>query len=237
VLELTLVVATGPLQVPFGLRHLSPLLIDFATTYPDVTVELDFTDRKVNLIEEGIDVAIRIAGRLEPQDVARRISVCRSVVLASPDYLRRHGEPAHPAELAKHECLGYVPALRSAWPFLVDGQTHSFPVRGRLLANNGDALLDAAVRGLGITCPPTFIAAPAIEAGLVKPILTRYPVPELGIHALYPGSRYIPHRARIFVDYLVARIGPEPYWDDNFMAAGPPKVQGGSGAKRTRKLP
>ncbi len=199
----------------FGLRHLSPLLIDFATTYPDVTVELDFTDRKVNLIEEGIDVAIRVAGRLEPHDVARRISVCRSVVLASPDYLRRHGEPAHPADLAQHECLGYVPVLRSAWPFLVDGQTRSFPVRGRLLANNGDALLDAAIRGLGITCQPTFIAAPAIEAGQVKPILARY--------------------ARVFVDYLVARIGPEPYWDDAFMAAGRPKAEGGSRAKRPRK--
>lgn len=197
----------------FGLRHLSPLLIDFSTTYPAVTVELDFTDRRVNLIEEGIDLAIRVTERLDPQDVARRISVCRSVVVAAPDYLRRRGEPRHPVELIDHECLGYVPVMRSAWPFTVDGVVRNFPVRGRMLANNGDALLDAAIRGLGITCQPTFIAAAAIEAGQVVAILGDYALPELGIHAIYPGSRYIPHRARVFVDYLAARIGPEPYWD------------------------
>jgi DNA-binding transcriptional LysR family regulator len=206
----------------FGLRHLAPLLADFSVTWPEVTVELDFTDRRVNLIEEGIDLAIRLTHRLDPLDVARRIGFSSLVVVASPEYLRRHGEPTHPAELAGHDCLVYLPAQQAGWIFLIDGQAQRFPVRGRLRANNGDALLDAACRGLGITCQPTFIAAPAIEAGRVRPILTAYRQPELGIHALLPGNRYVPQRVRTLIDYLAMRIGEHPYWEGDPPGAGRP---------------
>ncbi|HPU79507.1 LysR family transcriptional regulator [Accumulibacter sp.] len=203
------------LSVPlsFGLRHLSPLLMDFNVTYPDVVTEIDFTDRRVKLVDEGLDLAIRITRRLDPLDVARRIGSSRLQAIASPDYLRRHGEPKHPGELAEHECLIYLPAQHEGWPFLVNGATELFPVRGRMRANNGDALLDAAMRGLGITAQPTFISAAAIEAGWVRPILTDYPMPELGIYALLPGNRYVPQRVRGLVDYLAERIGSRPYWE------------------------
>ncbi len=95
----------------------------------------------------------------------------------------------------------------------MNGATEIFTVRGRMRANNGDALLDAAMRGLGITAQPTFISAAAIEAGWVRPILTDYPMPELGIYALLPGNRYVPHRVRVLVDYLAERIGSRPYWE------------------------
>lgn len=203
------------ISVPFsfGLRHLTPLLLDFGALYPEITLEVDYTDRRVNLIEEGIDLAIRITRRLAPQDVARRISVCRMLVVASDDYLRRRGEPQRPEDLIEHECFGYVPATPSSWSFVIDGETRGFPIRGRLLANNGDALLDAAIRGLGITNSPSFIAAAAIEAGSVRPILVNYAQPELSIYAVFPGNRYVPRRVRVLVDYLAERIGPEPYWD------------------------
>ena len=203
------------LSVPlsFGLRHLSPLLMDFNVTYPDVVTEIDFTDRRVKLVDEGLDLAIRITRRLDPLEVARRIGSSRLQALASPDYLRRHGEPKHPRELAEHECLIYLPAQHEGWPFLVNGATEIFTVRGRMRANNGDALLDAAMRGLGITAQPTFISAAAIEAGWVRPILTDYPMPELGIYALLPGNRYVPQRVRVLVDYLAERIGSRPYWE------------------------
>ncbi len=197
----------------FGLRHLAPLLTDFSVTYPEVTVDLDFTDRRVKLIEEGLDMAIRITAQLDPLDVARRIGFSRLVVVASPDYLRRHGEPTHPAQLADHQCLVYLPSQQAGWTFLIDGQAQRFPVTGRLRANNGDAILDASCRGLGISCQPTFIAAPALEAGRVKAILTAYRMPELGIHALLPGNRYVPHRVRVLIDYLAERIGARPYWE------------------------
>ncbi|KFB67181.1 LysR family transcriptional regulator [Candidatus Accumulibacter vicinus] len=206
------------LSVPlsFGLRHLSPLLMDFSATYPEVITEIDFTDRRVKLIEEGLDLAIRITRRLEPLDVRRRIGSSHLVVVASPEYLRRHGEPRHPRELVKHECLIYLPAQQEGWPFLVDGVTEVFPVRGRMRANNGDALLDAAIRGLGITAQPSFLTAAAIEAGWVQPILRDYPMPELGIYALLAGNRYVPQRVRVLIDYLAERIGARPYWESAY---------------------
>ena len=197
----------------FGLRHLTPLLLDFGAIYPEITLAVDYTDRRVNLIEEGVDVALRITGRLPPQEVARKISVCRMLVVAADDYLRRRGEPQRPEDLIEHECFGYLPAAPSSWSFVIDGETRWFPIRSRLLANNGDALLDAAIRGIGITSTPSFIAAAAIEAGSVRPILTGYAQPELGIHAVFPSNRYVPRRVRVLVDYLAERIGPEPYWD------------------------
>lgn len=223
------------LSVPlsFGLRHLTPILLDFGSAYPEVSLEVDYTDRKVKLIEEGADLAIRITGRLEPQDVARRISVCRATVVASPAYLKQHGEPTHPAQLIEHECFGYTPVSRFAWTFLIDGQAQDFPVRNRLCANNGDALLDAAERGMGITNPPTFIAASSIEAGLVKPILTDFALPEFGICAVFPGNRYVPQRVRLLVDFLIERIGPEPYWDAVALFGGRKRPVGA--VKRSRR--
>ncbi|MBE2259797.1 MAG: LysR family transcriptional regulator [Rhodobacteraceae bacterium] len=203
------------LSVPlsFGLRHLAPLLLDFTVTYPDVNTEIDFTDRRVKLIEEGLELAIRVSVRLDPLDVARRIGSSALVAIASPAYLARHGEPTHPGQLAGHECLLYLPVQQEGWPFLVDGVMANFPVRGRLHANNGDALLEATIRGLGISVQPTFIAAAALEAGSVRQILSDYPMPALGIYALLPDHRYVPQRVRILIDYLAERIGEHPYWE------------------------
>lgn len=207
----------GPirLSVPlsFGIRHLMPLVGDFATAHPHVSVDVDLSDRRLDLVEEGLDLAIRITGPMGDSVVARRLGVCRSVIVASPDYLARRGEPLTPDALIEHECLGYTPGLRSSWPLTIGGETVWVPVRGRIRANNGDALLDAAVRGLGITYQPTFIAAPAIEAGLLKVLLPATPPATLGIHAIFPGTRYVPSRVRALVDFLAARIGPEPWWD------------------------
>lgn len=207
----------GPMRISvplsFGLRHLAPLLLDFGRTYPEVAIDLDFSDHRINLIEAGVDLAIRITPRLDPLDVARRIGASRLLVLASPDYLARHGEPQHPSELAAHECLAYLPSQAGGWQFIIDGQVRTFPAAGRVRANNGDALLDAAIRGFGIVCQPSFIVASALAAGRVREILTAYPVPEVGIHALFPSNRYIPYRVRALVDYLAERIGPTPYWE------------------------
>ncbi len=207
----------GPIRmsVPlsFGIRHLMAMLTEFSRAHPGVRLSLDFTDRQADLVREGLDLAIRIATNLDESTVARKIGVCRSVVVASPDYLRRHKRPRHPRDLAGHECFSYVPGLRASWPFLIDGKLAWIRAQGRIEANNGDALLDAAIRGLGITYQPTFIARPAIEAGLVVPLLSRFTGIEMGIYAIFPGTRYVPQRVRALVDYLAARIGPHPYWD------------------------
>lgn len=203
------------LSVPLslGVRYLMPLISDFVTEHRGITVDVDCNDRRVDMIESGFDMAIRIALDLDATMVARTISVCRSVVVAAPDYLARHGEPRHPSELPDHECLGYFPLLRSAWPFNVDGTVRWFPIRGRLHANNGDALLDASLRGRGITYLPTFIANPAIASGALRVILRDYPPRSHGIHVILESGRYVPHRVRALVDYLAARTGPTPEWD------------------------
>lgn len=197
----------------FGLLHLMPLLAEFMAAHPGVRIELDYSDRRADLIEEGFDLALRIAAQLPETQVARRLSVCRSVVAAAPAYLQRYGEPLHPDELARHQCLCYSLAMRSSWPFLVDGELRAIPVSGSLSANNGDALQDAAIRGLGIVYQPTFLAAGALREGSLKAILRDYPLPEFHLYAAYPGNRFVPQRVRGFVEFLAERLGPEPYWD------------------------
>ncbi|WP_398309827.1 LysR family transcriptional regulator [Zoogloea sp.] len=207
----------GPIRisvpVSFGVRHLAPLVADFITTFPGVNLDIDFNDRQVNLIESGLDMAIRITTQLDPTQVARRISTSRLLTLASPEYLARHGRPQTPADLAAHQCLGYTGTARATWPYRIDGEMQWVPVQGRLQANSGDALVDACQRGLGIVRQPSFIAAPAIRAGLLEVLLVDFPGPELGIHAVFPSNRYLPTRVRALADYLAERIGPSPYWD------------------------
>ena len=196
------------LPLSFGLKRLAPLLLDFSQRYPEVALDMDYSDRRVNLIEEGIDLSIRITRRLEPGDVARKIGTGRMLVVASPEYLARHGRPQHPSELAHHECLGYTAgAAGQNWQFMVAGQLESFPLRSRINANNGDVLTEAAAQGLGITLQPDFIAGSFIAAGRVEAILTDFPVPELGIYAMLPSNRHVPYRVRVLMDFLAANTG------------------------------
>ena len=193
----------------FGLKRLAPLLLDFSQRYPEISLDMDYTDRRVNLIEEGIDLSIRITRRLEPGDVARRIGTARMQVVAAPEYLARHGRPQQPAELAHHECLGYTNAgATMPWQFMIDGQLESLPVRSRLNANNGDVMTEAAAQGLGITCQPDFITDTFIAAGRIEEILADFPMPELGIYAMLASNRHVPYRVRALMDFLAAGLAP-----------------------------
>ena len=197
----------------FGLLHLTPLLLEFSRAHPDIHIDLDFNDRRVNLIEEAMDFALRITDRLPETTVARRLTSCRSVVVASPDYLRRHGEPRHPDELTQRACLAYSLTSRSSWAFIIDEVPRSVEISGPLTANNGSVLQEAAIQGMGIAYQPTFIAAEAIRRGQLVQILKDFPAPVLDMCAVFPGNRFVPQRVRAFVDFLAARLGPEPYWD------------------------
>ncbi len=197
----------------FGLLHLTPLILEFSRAHPDIRIDLDFNDRRVNLIEEGMDLALRITKQLDDTQVARRLTACRSVVAASPEYLKRHGEPKHPDELVDHACLAYSLVMRTAWPFMIGNEVHWVDIRGPITANNGNALQDAAVAGMGIVYQPTFIAADALRNGTLVPILKDFPTPVLDMFAVFPGGRFVPQRVRTFVDFLAEKLGPEPYWD------------------------
>jgi DNA-binding transcriptional LysR family regulator len=196
------------LPLSFGLKQLAPLLLEFAQRYPEVGLNMDYTDRRVNLIEEAIDLSIRITRKLDGGDVARRLGSGRMQVVAAPAYLARHGRPQHPSELIHHECLGYTSAgVLQSWQFMVAGKLESFAVRSRVQANNGEVLTEAVAQGLGISLQPDFILDGFLAAGRVEPILTAFPAPELGIYAILPSNRQVPHRVRVLMDFLAARVG------------------------------
>lgn len=198
------------LPLSYGLRRLAPLLLDFSQQFPEVGLDMEYADRRVNLIEEGFDLAVRITAQLEPGDIVRRLASCRLYVVAAPDYLARHGRPRHPGELAHHECLGYMTRLGSQlWRFTVDGRAETHTPRCRINANNGDAVMAATVRGLGISVQPDFIADEALSAGAVECVLEDYAPPELGVFAVLPSNRHVPHRVRMLIDFLAERLAAE----------------------------
>jgi DNA-binding transcriptional LysR family regulator len=195
------------LPLSFGLKRLAPLLLDFSQRYPEVGLDMDYSDRRVKLIEEGIDLSIRITRRLDGGDVARKIGTSRMQVVAAKKYLAQHGRPQHPAELIHHECLGYTSGgVAQNWEFKVDGQLQSFPVRSRINANNGDVLTEAAAQGQGITLQPDFIIDDFLAERRVEAILADFPIAELGIYAMLPSNRLIPHRVRVLMDFLAAGL-------------------------------
>ena len=195
------------LPLTYGLKRVAPLLLEFARRYPEVKLDMDYTDRRVNLIEEAIDLSIRITGRLGNNEIARKIGTIQMCVIASPEYLAEHGTPRHPAELAHHECLSYFTVgAQQLWAFEIDGVSTTFPIRARLHANNGEALTEACAQGMGIALQPDFIASEALQAGRVVTLLQDFVLPELGIYAMLPSNRQVPYRVRALMDFLAERL-------------------------------
>ncbi len=192
--------------VAFGSRDLAPAVAAFLQRYTEIRVDLALNDRRVSLVDEGFDVAIRIADRLEPGLVARRLATSQLHLCAAPSYLERRGRPADPAALVRHDCLLYTYAPQATWRFRGTGQTHRVPVSGSLKANNGEALLAAAEAGLGLILQPDFIVQDAIAAGRLVPVLPDFDPGRAGIHAVYASRDYLPFRVRLFVDFLARRL-------------------------------
>jgi DNA-binding transcriptional LysR family regulator len=189
----------------FGLQRLMPALLGFAKAQPQIELLLDFSDQRANLIEEGIDLSIRITADLQPGDIVRTLGHCRLLTLASPAYLSEHGSLQHPEQLRHHECLVYSMSPQGAsWRYRVGTQLQSFAVRGRIQANNGLALVQAAAQGMGITWQPDFMAEPFLQSGEVVEILQDFEAPPLGIYAVLPSNRYIPHRVNVLIGHLSA---------------------------------
>lgn len=195
----------------FGIKKLAPLLIEFGQRYTEVSLEMDYSDRRVHLIEEGIDLSVRITRRLAATDVVRKIGSSTLHLVATPAYLQRHGTPQHPQELTQHACLVYATGgQQEVWQFHTDGHLTKVPVEARLTANNGEVLAEAAAQGLGIAYLPDFIAAPFMAAGRLQPLLLDHPIPPLGIYVMLPGNRQVPHRVRVLVDFLAERLDVSP---------------------------
>ncbi|WHZ11524.1 MAG: Transcriptional regulator, LysR family [Burkholderiaceae bacterium] len=200
-------------SVAFGRRVLAPLVMHFMQLNPRLQIELNFEDRYVNLVEQGIDVAIRM-GRLADSTLgARYLGVNPWVLVASDDYLQRHGRPRVPADLAGHEALIYSTVQGDArWHFTgPDGKAVAVAVRGPLRSNSLSTLLTAAGAGMGVAALPCYVADGAVEAGEVLPLLTDWALPSQEIHAVFPSPQLVPAKVSGFVAWLQGQFG-DRWW-------------------------
>jgi DNA-binding transcriptional LysR family regulator len=218
----------------FGIAHLSRLLPAFRNRYPKLRLDIDLSDRMVDLVADGIDVALRIARQPSDNLVARAIAPVRLVLCASPMYLKKHGTPQSPEELADHETLSYsYLSAGDSWEFVREGDASAIVhIRPAVHANNGELLRELAVTGGGIILQPSFIVGGDLTRGSLVPLLAEWKTAELTLYAVYLSQRQLPPKVRVFIDYLVESIGKEPYWENwnptrlkKKMATRAPRVQ------------
>jgi DNA-binding transcriptional LysR family regulator len=198
----------------FGVRHIAPRLGAYLDRYGDVDIDLVLNDRRVDLVEEGFDLAVRIGRLADSSLIARTIATTRMVLCASASYLEAHGQPARPDDLTGHNCLGYAFwSGRNRWELIgPDGTPVAVAVSGRLWSNNGDALVNAAAGGLGIIFQPDFIVHEALARGSLIEVLEGHAGPEIGIHVVYAPTAFMPTRVRSFIDFLARSFaGPRPW--------------------------
>jgi DNA-binding transcriptional LysR family regulator len=201
-------------SVAFGTLHIAPALPEFLTRYPDVTIDMVITDRFVDLAEEGYDLAIRIAKDPGQNLVARRLATVNRKMCATPEYFSRRGVPLIPGDLVQHNCLTYT-YFNPHDPWRFQGPTGeiSVPASGNLRLNDDEALSQTVLGGLGIALLPTFIVGQELQSGKLQSVLSEYVSPERQIYAVYLPNRHLSAKVRAFIDYLLVRFGPEPYWD------------------------
>ncbi len=198
----------------FGLQQLAPAINAFAMAHPGLVIHLDFSDRKVDIVEEGFDLAVRIAELQDSTHIARRLAPIQIILCASPAYLEQHGTPEKPQDLKAHRTLQYTLMPRSSWKLISpDGKQVTVAIRENMGANNGEFLREAAVSGQGLVRLPTFIVWQEIEKGELVRVMADYTIPPLNAYAIYPQTRHLSHRVRALIDFLVKRFEGEPYWD------------------------
>jgi DNA-binding transcriptional LysR family regulator len=198
----------------FGILHLNHIIPGYIKQYPDVRVSLSLNDRFIDVVSEGFDLAIRITELEDSSLVARKIAPCRRVLVASPDYLEKYGEPKVPQDLAIHHCLVYSNDLTlGTWTLNGAAGAESVRVNGPVCADNGDVLKDAAVDGLGVALLPTFIVGPELSTGRLVQVLRDYCPDVISVYAVFPSRRYVSAKVRTFVNYLSECFGDRPKWD------------------------
>ncbi len=199
-------------SVAFGRRVLTPLVLAFMREHPEITIDLSFDDRYVNLVEQGVDVAIRM-GRLADSSLgARYLAQNPWVLVASPAYLAQHAAPASPADIAPHPCLIYSTVQGDErWHFTGGGREHSVPVRGPLRTNNLSVLLEAARDGMGLAVLPWYVAHGSVQRGEVVPLLTDFALPVQEMHAVFPSPKLLPSKVSSFIGHLQASFSAD-WW-------------------------
>lgn len=202
-------------SVAFGGTQLGEAISAYLRRYPDVRVETVLCERMVNIVDEGFDLALRVADDLTPGLIARRLTPIRFVVCASPEYLRRCGAPATPADLAGHECLIFSDSdVAGEWRFRRDGDTSTVRVQGKFHGNNGNILCNAAAGGLGIVYQPTFLTHELLRSGRLVRLFPEWETDTFWAYAVYPHRQFLLPKVRSFIDFMVEFFGPHPRWDE-----------------------
>lgn len=196
----------------FGRTHVAPAIIGFLKTFVDVSVHLEMDDRQVDLVSENFDIAIRIGQLQDSSLIAKKLGEATMHFVASPDYLKRHGEPENIDDLSQHVLLHYSNLSWGNYWRLTgpSGEERQIRAGGRLSANNGNALVQAAEAGLGIAMQPAFICVECVRDGRLKEILTHIRPEPVGVYAVYPPGQYPAPKVRAFIDYMAKAFGSSP---------------------------
>jgi DNA-binding transcriptional LysR family regulator len=212
------------LPLSFGLAHMGPAINDFLAIHPKVEFDLDFNDRQVDLIQEGFDLAIRIANLQDSSLMARKLAPIKVVICASPAYLEKQGTPKVPEDLYHHQCLLYsLMQDYQTWVFTdKHHQEHKIKITPHLKASVAEFMRDAALNGQGISILPSFVAYKDIECGALVTLLDEYQLRQNNAYAIYPPTRHLSQRVRAFVNFLAKRFEGTPYWD-NWQCDSPDK--------------
>ncbi|WP_273689560.1 LysR family transcriptional regulator [Ketogulonicigenium vulgare] len=203
---------TAPLT--FGVSTLTPILVEFARAYPEITLDISFSDRVVSLVDEGFDAAVRIGHPVDSSLIARKLTDIRIVLGASPGYLAAHGTPDQPAALVGHDCVidaNFTDATR--WRFNTAGGRVSVPVQSRIVLSNAESCARAAALGLGIARIPSFVAGPMFQSGALVPLMTQTEDDPVGLFIVFPPGRHLPLKLRSFVEFLAGHFRGTPDWE------------------------
>ncbi|MDC2889171.1 LysR family transcriptional regulator [Psychrosphaera algicola] len=203
--------------VSFALKHMARLVTDFQLHYPSVTVDLQLNDRKVDIVDEGFDIALRI-GRLKSSSlIAKRVAPIRIILCASPDYLKKHGVPKQPEDLKDHRYLhySYIEMDGKENDIFQWLKTKNSKSVGDFQSNNGDVLVDAAIAGAGLVLQPTFIASEAVRSGKLNVVLPEFELDPMGLYVVYAHRKLLPNKVRCFIDFIEGYYGAPPYWDES----------------------
>lgn len=201
----------------FGIAHVAPLLPDFMRAYPDITLDLDFSDAMTDLVGDGVDLALRISALADSSLLARRLCGVRVLLVGSPAYFEQHGRPEHPRELSAHRLLSYTYSrFGNAWRFRhAKHGEFSLGVPGILRVNNAEALTPALLAGLGLALQPDFLVWRELRDGLLESVMPAWLPPAIALHLVTPPGRDRPTRVRLLIDYLAERFANVPWTSES----------------------
>lgn len=201
---------TAPMSL--ALMRLTPRMPEFFEAYPQLSVDLHLDSRRVNIVEEGFDLAIRVSdGLVDSSLIAKKIMTVDSVVIASPDYLERYGEPSAPADLLNHNCIKFsLSGHVDEWAFRIEDESQTIPIDGRYRATSSFAVIDAVLGGFGISLLPRIYIEEHIKAGRLKVLLGDWQTNRTTVYAVYPSRRHLPPKVRAFLDFAVEVLREEP---------------------------